>query len=100
MAKLGRVLPVFYNRAELACSDLGLEIEVVSRALDADGDVLPQLRDNWDGCDRLPSRGPQWRAIAVDLADGSMCLIMAREHPHLADVVQIRDLVLIPDPNR
>ena len=68
MVKHVRVLPIFYNRLAAACT-VDQQLEIVARHLDPEGPVLAEFASNWEGCGHLPSRGPQWRYVALVLDD-------------------------------
>ena len=74
------------------------EREIIARVLDENGPVIAKFRDRWDHLDRLPSRARNGERQMSPSTTGSLCVIAAREHPRLDDVVEIRDVALITDP--
>ena len=79
----------------MECS-LDQELEIVGRR-------LPQIEstfaEGWDTeCDRVPGRGPEWRAVVALMDSGALVAILARESPTDPEVVEIRNLTVIPPP--
>ena len=85
------MLPIFYNRLATACT-ADQQMEIVAQHLDAESAVLATFGEQWDECGRLPSRGPEWRYVALVLDDDALCVLAARERPGDPQTVEIRDL--------